>query len=185
MRRDLLALRREHVEAQDARIRALLFKRPPAAVMDLVPDGAAIGLYRENTTEAPASAYARFFSEAGYAVALPRFDSETSPMEFARFEDPFAESGLEIGPFGIEQPEANAPTMRPDVLFVPLVGFTANGARLGQGGGHYDRWLADNPDTKAIGLAWDVQLRDELPMEEHDRRLDAVITPTRLFGPFA
>lgn len=71
------------------------------------------------------------------------------------------------------------------MLFVPLVGFTAEGARLGQGGGHYDRWLADHPDTTAIGLAWDGQRVDDLPTEAHDIPLAAVVTPTRIYGPFA
>ena len=56
--------------------------------------------------------------------------------------------------------------------------------RLGQGGGHYDRWLAHHPDTIRIGMAWDGQLVDELPVEPHDVPLDAVVTPTRLYGPF-
>jgi 5-formyltetrahydrofolate cyclo-ligase len=63
-----------------------------------------------------------------------------------------------------------------------LVGFTQDGARLGQGGGHYDRWLAANRDAVALGLAWDCQLVDDLPVEEHDQPLRAVITPTRLYG---
>ena len=79
---------------------------------------------------------------------------------------------------------ADAPLVQPQVLFVPLVSFTT-GARLGQGGGHYDRWLADHPDTVAIGLAWDCQLVDALPIEPHDIPLTAIITPTRIYGPFA
>ena len=70
------------------------------------------------------------------------------------------------------------------MLFVPLLGFTAKGARIGQGGGHYDRWLADHPETVAIGMAWDAQLCEDLPMEAHDQSLSAVVTPTRLYGPF-
>ncbi len=72
--------------------------------------------------------------------------------------------------------------MVPDVVFVPLLGFTEHLERLGQGGGHYDRWLAAHPQTVAIGLAWDVQLLDALPVEPHDVRMDAIVTPTRLFG---
>ena len=72
-----------------------------------------------------------------------------------------------------------------DAISDPLVGFTSQGARLGQGGGHYDRWLADHPDTVAIGLAWDCQLVDALPVEPHDIPLTAIITPTRIYGPFA
>ena len=68
------------------------------------------------------------------------------------------------------------------MLFVPLIGFTASGDRLGQGGGHYDRWLAEHPGRMTIGLAWDVQLCEALPVEPHDMMLDAIVTPTRIYG---
>ena len=106
-------------------------------------------------------------------------------MDFAVHADPYEESDCEAGPFGIPQPVGDAESARPSVLFVPLLGFTAEGARLGQGGGHYDRWLADHPDALPIGLAWDCQLAEALPTEEHDKQLSAVVTPTRLYGPFA
>ena len=82
------------------------------------------------------------------------------------------------------QPLSGTKTVTPDLLFVPLIGFTDTGARLGQGGGHYDRWLVEHPGTVAIGLAWDIQKVDELPVEPHDVALTAVVTPTRLYGPF-
>ena len=70
--------------------------------------------------------------------------------------------------------------MAPDLVVVPLVGFTSEGHRLGQGGGHYDRWLEAHPHVPAVGLAWDVQQAEELPTEPHDRTLAAIITPTRI-----
>ncbi|HCH95451.1 MAG TPA: 5-formyltetrahydrofolate cyclo-ligase, partial [Erythrobacter sp.] len=36
-----------------------------------------------------------------------------------------------------------------------------------------------------IGLAWDSQMVDDLPSEAHDIPLSAVVTPTRIYGPFA
>lgn len=185
LRKQLRAARREHVAALPASMRTLVFMRPPAPLLKLVPDDAIIGLYRATATEAPAASYARYFLEQGHAIALPRFADRRAAMEFARFTDPFEESDLENGPFGIAQPSATAEPAAPDVLFVPVVGFATNGARLGQGGGHYDRWLAANPGTTAIGLAWDTQLVDELPIEPHDVPLSAIVTPTRIYGPFA
>lgn len=185
LRKQLRAARRETVEALPDSMRALVFHRPPAPLLDLLPEGAVIGFYRANPHEAPAASYAKFLYERGHTLALPRFATRNAPMEFALFEDPFEESDLEVGPFGLLQPGVEAVTASPDVLFVPLVGFTDRGERLGQGGGHYDRWLDANPSAKAIGLAWDSQLVAALPTEPHDRRLDAVVTPTRLYGPFA
>ena len=141
-----------------------------------------IGLYSANADEAPASGYARFFHERGHPIALPAFADDEAPMQFREHTDPFGQSDLEQGPFGIRQPAKSAAGIVPDVLFVPLIGFTADGDRLGQGGGHYDRWLAEHPGRMAIGLAWDVQLRDALPTEPHDIALDAIVTPTRIYG---
>ncbi|MBU0668768.1 MAG: 5-formyltetrahydrofolate cyclo-ligase [Alphaproteobacteria bacterium] len=176
--------RRAHVQAIPAAMRALIFHRPPAPLLDLVPDDATIGLYAAGPFEAPAASYAKFFFEAGHALALPRFATRNAGMEFAHHEDPFEESDCEVGPFGLMQPLSGAETVTPDLLFVPLIGFTDTGARIGQGGGHYDRWLAEHPGTVAIGLAWDVQKVDALPLEPHDVPLTAVVTPTRLYGPF-
>lgn len=184
LRKKLRAKRREHVESLPDTTRALLFKRPPGPLLDLIPENATIGLYRANPFEAPAAAYARFFQERGHALTLPRFETRGSDMAFAAFTDPFDESDLEVGPFGLMQPGSDADLVVPDVLFMPLVAFTDAGARLGQGGGHYDRWLAGQPGKTAIGMAWDAQLVPSLPIEPHDIPLNAVVTPTRLYGPF-
>jgi len=182
LRRELRAARRAHVLAQPEAIRGLLFHRPPAPLLVRIAPGAVIGLYHPVSFEAPTGGYARFLHEAGHSLALPRFADRTAPMAFHRHSDPYAESDLEVGPFGALQPAADAEPLVPDVVFVPLIGFTPALDRLGQGGGHYDRWLAEHPGALAIGLAWDVQARDTLPREAHDMALDAVVTPTRIYG---
>ena len=184
LRKELRKARREHVSSLPDAMRGLVFRRPPAPLLELIPRGATIGLYRAMPNEAPAASYADFFHEQGHAIALPRFADRNAGMEFALHTDPYGEFDLETGPFGLLQPGAEAVQIIPDVLFVPLLGFTALGERLGQGGGHYDKWLEQNPQTTTVGLAWDVQLCDKLPTEAHDRKLDAVVTPTRLYGPF-
>lgn len=184
LRKELRALRRNHSKTIPDSVRGLIFRIPPAPLLTLIPEGASIGLFHASTYEAPASGYAKHFSEAGHQIALPRFKSKSSEMEFAAHTDPFGEMDLEDGPLGIRQPGKDAKQVTPHLLFVPLLGFTENGHRLGQGGGHYDRWLATNPEVRAIGMAWDCQLLDEIPNEPHDMPLHAVVTPTRLFGPF-
>ena len=182
LRRTLRAARRAHVEALPDSIRALLFHRPPAPLLARIGDEAIIGLYHAGPHEAPAGGYARFFHDAGHTLALPRFAASDAPMTFARHTDPYATSDLAAGPFGILQPDGDAEPLVPEVLFVPLVGFTPEGLRLGQGGGHYDRWLAEHPPALAVGLAWDAQACETLPTEPHDIALDAVVTPTRIYG---
>jgi len=181
LRAEMRALRREHVAAQPDSIRALLFLRPPSPIAALAPEGGVVGLYHALANEAPTRSYAKWFYENGQRIALPWFADRAAPMRFRIWQDPYDDEGLEPGPFNHLQPSADAEDVTPDVAFVPLLAFTSGGVRLGQGGGHYDRWLAANPEAIAIGLAWDCQLVDSLPVEAHDRHLRAVVTPTRLY----
>ena len=184
LRTELRRKRVEHAAALPAEVSALVFNRPPGPVLDLVPVNATIGLYRSDTGEAPSAGYIRFFFERGHPIALPRVTTLDKPMEFRLHTDPYEESDLEAGVWGLRQPRVDAPVVVPEVLFMPLIGFTTKGDRLGQGGGYYDRFLAAHPQTIAIGMAWDVQEVPELPLELHDIRLSAIVTPTRVLGPF-
>jgi 5-formyltetrahydrofolate cyclo-ligase len=184
LRTELRRKRVEHAAALPAEVSALVFNRPPGALLELVPLDAPVGLYRSDAGEAPSAGYTKFFFERGHTIALPRVTTLDQPMEFRRHTDPYEESDLEAGVWGLRQPGVDAPVVVPEVLFMPLVGFTAKGDRLGQGGGYYDRYLAAHPQTVAIGMAWDVQEVAELPTELHDMRLSAIVTPTRVLGPF-
>jgi 5-formyltetrahydrofolate cyclo-ligase len=162
LRSRLRAARRAHVEGLDPRTRALLFRRPPAPLLDLIPANAVIGVYNAGRWEAPAASYAAFFHEAGHAVALPWFATREAPMQFRQWQVPRSTKISKPIPGASNSPRPCAGN-DPDVLFVPLVGFTAQGARLGQGGGHYDRWFSANPGATAIGMGWDAQCVDALP----------------------
>lgn len=81
---------------------------------------------------------------------------------------------------GVLAPPASAASERlgeGDLVLVPGVAFTRAGARLGRGGGHYDRLLAAAAGAISAGLAFDLQLVPEIPIEAHDRPVDLVVTP--------
>jgi 5-formyltetrahydrofolate cyclo-ligase len=63
------------------------------------------------------------------------------------------------------------------LLLVPGLAFGADGSRLGRGGGYYDRLIAE-PELCAfkIGICFDEQFLPELPIEEHDREVDQVLS---------
>jgi 5-formyltetrahydrofolate cyclo-ligase len=64
-----------------------------------------------------------------------------------------------------------------DVVVVPGLAFTPDGRRLGQGGGHYDRFLTRlRPDCVTIGACFAEQLVDDLPTEPHDTTVEHVAT---------
>lgn len=63
-----------------------------------------------------------------------------------------------------------------DLVIVPLLGFDRSGNRLGYGGGYYDKFLSRNNCKEAIGLGYSLQEVKSLPVEEHDQKLDLIIT---------
>lgn len=71
-----------------------------------------------------------------------------------------------------------------DVAIVPGRAFTAQGDRMGRGNGGYDIWISAqrkrSPNTRFIGVCFDCQLVQSIPMEAHDERMDTVLTPSRV-----
>jgi len=67
-----------------------------------------------------------------------------------------------------------------DLVILPGSVFDLQGGRLGYGGGYYDRFLVnDAPQAIRIGVAFESQLVDEVPMLAHDQRLDYLVTEKR------
>ncbi len=68
----------------------------------------------------------------------------------------------------------------PVALLVPGLVFTRQRGRLGRGGGYYDRYLEHFTGLK-IGICWEEQLKNSLPMETHDVIMDFVVTEQRVY----
>lgn len=92
---------------------------------------------------------------------------------------------LEIGAYGIVEPCDDAPLVRPeeiDLVVLPCVSCDITGARLGHGGGYYDRFLEDvREDCSKIALCYEEIMTEKLPTEPHDIKMDAVITEENLY----
>ncbi|MBE8949003.1 MAG: 5-formyltetrahydrofolate cyclo-ligase [Quinella sp. 3Q1] len=98
-----------------------------------------------------------------HAVEVPNFDA----LELGDFNILTVKHGKFIDPAQI------------DCVIVPGAAFDINGGRLGLGGGYYDRFLPHAVNAKKIALAYDFQLVDDLPLEEHDVKIDTVLTIER------
>lgn len=93
------------------------------------------------------------------------------------------ECKFELGQFGVLEPTQDF--IKPcnvteiDCIVVPGVAFDLKRNRLGHGGGYFDKLLC-NSNAKKIGIAFDFQIVDELPTEEHDVKMDLVVTEERV-----
>ena len=91
------------------------------------------------------------------------------------------DSTLEFGKFNILEPNADWLKFSdklhlPAIILIPGLAFDLQGGRLGRGMGYYDRFLAKHPSLVKIGLCYDFQIIPEVPTEEHDVRMDYIVS---------
>ncbi len=123
---------------------------------------------------------------AGKRVLAPKVEREDHLLRLYELTDPEKELGP--GYMGIPEPDpSKAREVSPgevDLVVLPGVGFDASCARLGYGGGYYDRLIERLRDgVKLVALAFEAQLVDAVPSEPHDKRMDAVVTEDRVIRP--
>ncbi len=117
---------------------------------------------------------------AFFPVALPTIVAKDKSLDFHAWG---MDTELTDGPFGTKQSTGSKVT--PEIILVPLVAFDLKGGRIGYGGGFYDRTIKrlkeNNNCLMTIGVAYEAQQADDIPMETHDQRLDMVITEKQVY----
>lgn len=119
----------------------------------------------------------------GKTVTVPKITPGTNLMEFYKMDDSLK---MENGSYGIQEPGEAAELIDCDrlegevLVLVPGRAFTKDGTRLGRGKGFYDIYLnrlCENKKIKlhTIGVCFSQQIVDELPMEEHDIKMQKVV----------
>ena len=118
---------------------------------------------------------------AGQQTAMPITPAEGEALSFRLWA---VGDDLEAGPYGTSQPLTSGQPVLPDIILAPLLAFDAAGWRLGYGGGFYDRTIADlamrRHQCAVIGLGFDGQKLDKVPIGPYDMPLDALLTPSGL-----
>ena len=114
----------------------------------------------------------------GSYVLLPLLRPDMD-LDWASYEGP---DSLRPGPRGLtepaEPPRGVPAVSRADVVIVPALAVDRRGARLGRGGGSYDRALARvGPQVPTIALLYDAELVDDLPSAVHDQRVRLAACP--------
>jgi 5-formyltetrahydrofolate cyclo-ligase len=178
IRKKLLALRKQLLPDTRAAYSAAITK----SVLQL-PEyrqaGVVLG-YMNFGTEFASEHWIQQVLADGKKLALPRVNRHTNQLDLYWVDD--LENQLESGLWGIREPvveRCDRLTMLNEVEFalLPGVAFTRDGARLGYGGGFYDKLLARMTHRPAlVAAAFALQVVEQIPQEATDVKVELVIT---------
>jgi 5-formyltetrahydrofolate cyclo-ligase len=118
--------------------------------------------------------------QLGERAVFPRVERGSRVLQFHQV----ATRSLLVprGRLQLLEPPGDAPVvplLDIDLFVVPGVAFSPDGRRLGRGGGYYDQTLALAPNALAVGVAFECCVEDDVPVDPHDRLVDALVTESR------
>jgi len=123
---------------------------------------------------------------AGKTISVPVTLLEESRLQAVRLTNP--DTQLMPGCYGIPEPtpdqiaKATVDPLTIDTVLIPGSVFDTGGGRLGYGGGYYDRFLTESaPQSARVGVAFEQQLVEQVPMEPHDQYMDVLVTEQQIY----
>ena len=143
-------------------------------------DNEFIGTYISFRNELDTRKLNQYFLERELKLALPAIDFENKQINFFGYDK---STELIENKFSILEPKNKDEVIFPKIIFIPLLAYSKSGYRLGYGGGYYDKYLSKNGigDIKKIGIAFSFQEVEQIPVEDHDERLDWILTEKHLY----
>jgi 5-formyltetrahydrofolate cyclo-ligase len=148
--------------------------------LDQFRHASTVMLYMPMSTEVDLSPVALRCFQIGKTVCVPKVvGHEIIPIEVTNFDV----ADMDLDGCGVRTPRCGQPVPPNlfDLVVVPGLAFDPMCRRLGRGGGYYDRFLPRlRKNTAAVGIAYDVQIVEEVPALPHDVTMDIVVTERRL-----
>jgi 5-formyltetrahydrofolate cyclo-ligase len=134
-----------------------------------------VGVYLSFGSEPATDSFVIRAKTAGIELAAPRTGPESS-MEFGLLVGPTTSS-----PLGFLQPIGEIVDPKDlDLIIAPALSIAHSGARLGRGGGFFDRYL-ENYSGPVAALVFDGEFVDELPVEDHDLPVSFAVTQSAIY----
>ena len=176
-------------DAMDSRTRTALSR-------DIVWDIVETSVYRRSNmimayasfgSELQTDEFLRHVLDQGKILLLPRVNRQRELLEVYWVQDPVQD--LQVGTWGIREPRPDrCASVEPaviDFVLVPGLAFDRRGGRLGYGRGFYDNLLAESlsPCVWLVAGAFESQMVEKVPVDEHDMPMDAVVTENGHYPP--
>ena len=146
-----------------------------------------VGIYYPILNEISPLDFVKYLKKNEIMIALPVVNLDTQTMLFTKWD---TKGKLKKGILGNLEPTSTKNIVMPEILIVPMLLFDRKLYRLGYGGGYYDKAICklkkkfDKEGKKfiSIGLAYSEQETLSIPYENHDQRLDFIITEKEIIS---
>ena len=146
-----------------------------------------VSLYYPMHNEISPFGFIKYFHLNNFKLTLPVVKAQSRSLLFKEWN---LKDKLKRGKLGNLEPFNNVSDFLPQLIIVPMLMFDKNLNRLGYGGGYYDKsinelkkhFAGEKKDFVTIGLAYSIQETKSIPHEDHDERLDFVITEKKLLS---
>lgn len=181
IRQEILNLRKVLTAEEVASKSENIFNRLASSAMFVKSKN--VMVYMDFKNEVSTNLIINYLLKSDKGVIIPITISGTRNMILSQLLDPNKE--LERNSYGILEPKpqyirkANPELL--DLVIVPGVAFDISGYRIGYGGGYYDTFF--NKLAKpiiSIALAFDLQIVESVPVEDHDRPVNYIFTESRI-----
>ncbi len=173
----LNTLSRDDVRKKLKRIENQLFEFP-----NFVEAATAL-LYLHRAHEVDSRHILKRCKQIAKEIVLPLFNSSSNGVQIFKVNN--MNTDLKTGPGNVLEPDPDR--CKPvnigdiDIAIIPGIAFDEKGARLGDGSGHYDRFIPKLPPTaRKVAVALEEQITSSIPMESHDKHVDIIITDKRI-----
>jgi 5-formyltetrahydrofolate cyclo-ligase len=190
--REMAIERRKAIKKRDRAIGSVAASRLLYELIkqNVMPRDGYIAVYSAVASELSLESLVVNLARAGYKVAYPAIIGEGLMRFYTTVgvkELQLQSLDLVADPMGVKTTDELrglklVEPRRVSVIIVPGVAFDPDCCRMGFGGGFYDRYLPRlRETTRMFGVCFDEQIYKSLPVEPHDQRLDAVVTPTGVY----
>ena len=181
IRKNILAIRNNLPESEKLHLQNLIAKNFDKLITPIIMKKTIIATYYPVGSEL--DILPMLLDKLSTKLSLPVMKSSTKILEFCswKISDKLSHSKYAKN---ILEPEVKSAEVIPDVVIAPLIACDIHGHRIGSGRGMYDATIAHlrayNPNLLYVGICYDFQLLKHIPAEEHDQKLDIILTESRM-----
>lgn len=149
--------------------------------MDLFRDAQTILFYVSYGNEVYTHDMIKESISLGKTVVVPKSVTKNNALILSQLTD---WNNLEVGAYTILEPKQESieqvDVESIDLIIIPGVVFDESGNRIGHGKGYYDRLLNDSRNIPSVGLAFEFQIVEDIKSEQHDEKIDIIVTEDRM-----